>query len=577
MARKPAANNNSPAVPKRAFHLEFLNAAQKMAWAAFERDEVLFLLGPAGSGKSHLATAFAISELLAKKKRRIILTRPIVESGESLGFLPGTFDEKVNPYMLPLYDCIGKLVGWEGPEREKVDRALEVAPLAYMRGRSQPLDAKVLTPNGFSNMGDLQIGNKVTGLDGQPIEIVGVYPQGQLDVYKVYFSDGTSVECSDDHLWHTMTLNEKRHNKGYSVKTTKQIRETLKNRHGQKIHRIPIAQPVYFHNDKILRVDPYVLGVILGDGNTHKKTSITITNVAQDVVLKVSELLQPHGLRLVMAKSEGKSPQYRVVGKKERRNPVRSYLSEQGLLGLKSYEKYVPSEYLYAPIMFRLEVLRGLMDTDGSVFEHRSGNSRVQYYSTSLQLAKDVRFLVHSLGGTASLRKREYAEDAGHGYQGKTIRHCRPLYVVDIVIAKNPFSMKAKSERFKSMNPQRIISKVEYVGRKECQCIQVAAKDHLYLTDHCIVTHNTFDDAVCIFDEAQNASFMQLKLFLTRFGENSKIIVTGDPTQSDLRGEVALSGVVEKLKEEPGIGVVEFTNANIVRHPLVGRILERLG
>ena len=61
----------------------------------------------------------------------------------------------------------------------------------------------------------------------------------------------------------------------------------------------------------------------------------------------------------------------------------------------------------------------------------------------------------------------------------------------------------------------------------------------------------TFDDAVCIFDEAQNASFMQLKLFLTRFGENSKIIITGDPTQSDLQGAVALVEVVEKLKTEP--------------------------
>lgn len=568
---------NSMTVPKRAFHLEFLNSAQKMAWAAFEQHEVLFLIGPAGSGKSHLATAFAISEVLAKKKRRIILTRPIVESGESLGFLPGTFDEKVNPYMLPLYDCIGKLVGWEGPEREKIDRAMEVAPLAYMRGRSQPLNAKVMTPYGYRQMGDLQIGDKVTGQNGQPTEILGVFPQGELDVYRVYFSDGTSVECSDNHLWSTMTLNEKRHDKGYSVKTTKQIRETLKNKHNQKVHRIPVADPLYFNNNCILRVDSYTLGVILGDGNAHKKASVTITNTDQDIILKVAAAIRPSGLKLVLTKNEGKTPQYRLAGKKGRSNPVRAYLAEKGLLGLKSYEKFIPADYLYAPYMFRLELLRGLMDTDGSVFEHRSGNSRVQFYSTSLQLATDVRFLVHSLGGTASIRKREYSDDTGHEYQGKTIRHCRPSYIVDIVMNLNPFSMVAKSERFKPMKPQRIISKVKYVGKKECQCIRVAATDSLYLTDHCIVTHNTFDDAICIFDEAQNASFMQLKLFLTRFGENSKIIVTGDPTQSDLRGEVALSGVVEKLKTEPGIGVVEFSNSNIVRHPLVGRILERLG
>ena len=116
--------------------MEFLNSTQKVAWSAFEQNEVLFLIGPAGSGKSHLATAFAISEVLSKKKHRIILTRPIVEAGEKLGFLPGDFGQKVDPYMLPLYDCIGKLVGWEGPEREKINRAVEVAPIAYMRGRT---------------------------------------------------------------------------------------------------------------------------------------------------------------------------------------------------------------------------------------------------------------------------------------------------------------------------------------------------------------------------------------------------------------------------------------------------------
>jgi len=139
MARKSDSSHNkssSGAYKSKAFHLEFLNSAQKMAWAAFEQQDVLFLLGPAGTGKTHLATAFAISEIISKRRQRIILTRPIVEAGESLGFLPGTFEEKVNPYMLPLFDCIGKLVGWEGPQREKIDRSLEIAPVAYLRGRT---------------------------------------------------------------------------------------------------------------------------------------------------------------------------------------------------------------------------------------------------------------------------------------------------------------------------------------------------------------------------------------------------------------------------------------------------------
>lgn len=118
------------------FHINFMNTAQKMAWAAFQQHDVLFLIGPAGVGKSYLSCAFAIEQVLQKNKRKIVLTRPIVESGEKLGYLPGEFEEKVHPYMLPMYDCIERLVGGNEGQKERVERSLEVAPIAYMRGRT---------------------------------------------------------------------------------------------------------------------------------------------------------------------------------------------------------------------------------------------------------------------------------------------------------------------------------------------------------------------------------------------------------------------------------------------------------
>jgi phosphate starvation-inducible PhoH-like protein len=121
---------------KSHFKLEFLNSAQKLAYEQFDKQDVLFLLGAAGTGKSHLACAFAISEVLAKRKKKIILTRPIVEAGESLGFLPGSFEEKVAPYMMPMYDCIERCVGREGPQRDIINKAIEIAPIAYCRGRT---------------------------------------------------------------------------------------------------------------------------------------------------------------------------------------------------------------------------------------------------------------------------------------------------------------------------------------------------------------------------------------------------------------------------------------------------------
>lgn len=128
---KPRANTQG-----KDFHIELLNGTQKAAWASFLQHDVLFLLGPAGTGKTFLAVAFAIKQILAKEQSKVILTRPIVESGESLGYLPGTFEEKVNPYMMPMYDCMDKLIGRDGPHREKIIQASEIAPIAYMRGRT---------------------------------------------------------------------------------------------------------------------------------------------------------------------------------------------------------------------------------------------------------------------------------------------------------------------------------------------------------------------------------------------------------------------------------------------------------
>lgn len=556
--------------------------AQKTALQLIAEHDMTFLLGAAGSGKTFLAMAYAINQVLTKQVDKIVLTRPIVEAGEKLGFLPGTFGEKVNPYMQPLYDTMDAMLGKQSAKREIINKAVVLAPLCYMRGRSQPLDAHVLTPTGYRAMGDIKCGDQVIGASGMPTAVLGVYPQGELDVYRVSFSDGTSVECSGDHLWQTATLNEKRTKQKHSVKTTLQIQATLKNKHGQKMHRLPMAEPVHFSPGAALPVAPYTLGALLGDGNLHKTTNITITNTDTELVEQVSAGVAPQ-LELVGAKvAAGFSPQYRIVGKNRGQNSLRGQLKLLGLRGKSAAEKFIPEMYLRASIQSRIELLRGLMDTDGSVFEHRSGNPRVQYYSTSKRLADDVRFLVHSLGGTASIRKREYSDKDTHTYRGRDIAHRRPAYVLDIVMGDiNPFHINRKAARWKPGKPQRLVCGVERVGKKPCQCIRVAATDRLYLTEHCIVTHNTFNDSICIFDEAQNATYTQLKLFLTRFGQNTKVIVTGDPSQSDLYEHArdnycALSEVVERLDKTPGIGVYEFEPQDVVRHKLVAAILRKL-
>jgi phosphate starvation-inducible PhoH-like protein len=112
------------------------NESQKQAWKLLEQSPMTFLLGSAGSGKTFLAMAYAINEILNKRRSHIVLTRPIVEAGEKLGFLPGTFGDKVNPYMQPLYDTMDALLGRFSAKREIVNKSIVLAPLCYMRGRT---------------------------------------------------------------------------------------------------------------------------------------------------------------------------------------------------------------------------------------------------------------------------------------------------------------------------------------------------------------------------------------------------------------------------------------------------------
>lgn len=129
--RKTNFSNN----PRNHFPLlKFKTKTQKHAWNLFNEVDVLFLLGPAGVGKTFLAMAMAIQQIDKELANKIFLTRPIIESEESLGYLPGDIKEKTNPYMLPLYDQIEALR--EQQAKEFTARYIRLAPLAYMRGRT---------------------------------------------------------------------------------------------------------------------------------------------------------------------------------------------------------------------------------------------------------------------------------------------------------------------------------------------------------------------------------------------------------------------------------------------------------
>jgi phosphate starvation-inducible PhoH-like protein len=111
-------------------------ANQKRYVDAIEDNTITFGIGPAGTGKTYLAMAKAVAALQAKKVNRIVLTRPAVEAGESLGFLPGTLSEKIDPYLRPLFDALHDMIDVDSIPRLIQTGVIEVAPLAYMRGRT---------------------------------------------------------------------------------------------------------------------------------------------------------------------------------------------------------------------------------------------------------------------------------------------------------------------------------------------------------------------------------------------------------------------------------------------------------
>ena len=196
---------------------------QKRYVDAIDANTIVFGIGPAGTGKTYLAMAKAVNALQTKQVTRIILTRPAVEAGERLGFLPGTLSEKIDPYLRPLYDALHDMMDPELIPKLMSAGVIEVAPLAYMRGRAQPVFTKVLTPNGFRPIGELQVGDFVIGSDGRPTEVLGVYPQGFKEIYRVHTQDGSSTLASGDHLWSVYTREDRRRGKPARVLQTKDM------------------------------------------------------------------------------------------------------------------------------------------------------------------------------------------------------------------------------------------------------------------------------------------------------------------------------------------------------------------
>ena len=554
---------------------------QKRYVDAIDTSTIVFGIGPAGTGKTYLAMAKAVQALQAKAVNRIILTRPAVEAGERLGFLPGSLTDKIDPYLRPLYDALHDMVDPESIPRLITAGTIEVAPLAYMRGRAQPLDAQVLTPTGFVDIGSLVVGDLVVGSDGTPTPVLGVYPQGRKEVYRVTTQDGASTLACGEHLWTVTTAGDRRRGRSRTLET----REMIGRLRAARAHRyeLPVVDPVAFEPQDV-PLDPYALGLLLGDGCLTTSTTPTFTTadpelaVALEAALDRTEVRHKGGYDYVLRHVDGGRGGLRVA------NPVTTALRDLGLAGTRSQTKFVPEAYLRNSVAVRTALLQGLLDSDGGPVTQRGRTCRIQYGTSSPQLRDAVVHLVRSLGGVAYARTRPAAGRAPGLALGRAVHHRHDAHVLDIRLPAGmpPFRMKRKRDAYDASGggrPMRFIDSIEPAGEEECVCIAVGAADSLYVTEDFLVTHNTLNDAFIILDEAQNTSAEQMKMFLTRLGFGSKMVVTGDVTQVDLpSGTTSGLRVVQEILD--GVDDVHFarlTSTDVVRHRLVSEIVEAYG
>lgn len=356
---------------------------------------------------------------------------------------------------------------------------------AYGSGKAQPKTSKVLTPNGWVKMGDISIGDTVITGNGNPTKVLEIHPQGEQDIYGIWFTDKTYTECTIDHLWEVWTNDTKGRNNPNKILPLSKIINNYIGNDGYPIYFIPIANNIEFTPVDI-KIHPYLLGLILGDGGISNNT-INFTTADLEIIEYIKNIL-PDGITVI--KRSGKYG-YGISGRMGKENPITRYLREYNLMGFTAEHKFIPNKYKYNTIETRLQVLQGLFDTDGSV----SGKSNIDYITVSYQLALDVQELVQSLGGraTLSIKENTYYTYKGERKKGLTAYRIYAKLPNNII----PFRLSRKADiirnnlKYRQREVTRGIKHIELVGRKDAQCITVEDNSGLYITDNYIVTHNS--------------------------------------------------------------------------------------
>lgn len=387
-----------------------------------------------------------------------------------------------------------KVLSWAMKGSPTEDKYMLIADGAIRSGKEQPIDAKIYTPTGYKLMGDIQVGDYVLDRLGNPTKVLGVFPQGIKDVYKITFHDGSYTECGKEHLW-SYTTRKCAHKEKPTLYTStlSDIMHDLNKFHDRPYmyqragkYRFPLAKEVNF-NSQDVKIDAYLLGLLLGDGCFSRHNSeITFINDEMELHDYVEKIMPQYSMRHYFTPRKNNHCAYARLGNKMvysgKKTVLRELLESYNLFGCKSQDKFVPDEYKYNSKQIRLAILAGLLNTGGSV--HVKDRSSISFCSVSKRLTDDVAFLARSLGLWCYT---EIKDDTRRiTCYSCSLKVSNELYLM--LSSKHKKRLNLETSKSKDY---RMIKSIELVGKKECQCIYVDNEEHLYLTDDFIVTHNT--------------------------------------------------------------------------------------
>jgi len=355
-------------------------------------------------------------------------------------------------------------------------------------GKALDINTPISTPSGWTTMGDLKDNDKIYGLDGNVYNVVKAHDiMYDRNCYEVEFDNGEKIIADEDHNWFTQNRTDRRQNLPGKVRTTKELLETL-SCYREPNHRIPTCINGVCGSPQDLKIDPYVLGLWLGDGCTHSST-ITVGN--RDIEHITNKLDNYSQYKLIVKKWKGQAA-YSIrlgmlSGKSGMKNEtcLSSELRSLGLFG----NKHIPDEYMLSDRQNRLNLLQGLMDSDGYI----ESSGYAHFYSTELTLASQTKQLIESLGYKTTFKS--YIPT----FNGK---ECKECYTVSFKPREKVCTIPFKANRIKEQreiesasnkrNQWIYIKKITPVSSRPVRCITVDSPDNLFLCGKTYIpTHNT--------------------------------------------------------------------------------------